>query len=393
MALPANRDLNRLTVHVTLQQLAWSVADGFSAVFLYRQGLTPAAIFVAIAVIFALRFLLRPLVLAVVGWSGLKTTLIAGVVLCALQAALLAPVGGLDLWLIAYLIVASLAGVFYWPTYHALFATVGDAERRGAQIGVRQTLAAAAGIVGPAAGGLALTFGGPKLAFGAAAAAAMVSIVPLLGCADRPVARIAPAGAYRAARRGALLFVTDGWIISTSAWAWGLVVFQALGERFDAFGVALAAAALAGAIAGLALGRSIDAGGAPRAVRLSALVLAATLVAKALCGESAIAVLVVAIGSAALGGLYAPSLMTALYNEAKASPCPLRYHLALEAGWDIGAVLACLAGAAVLTLGASLQVVILLALPLTGLQALGLRASYAAQRAPIVGFSQEAPRP
>jgi hypothetical protein len=378
MAFPANRDLNRLTVHVTLQQLIWSLADGFSSVFLYRQGLTPAAIFLSIAVIFSLRFLLRPLVLAVVRWIGLKRTMIAGVVLSALQALLLAPVRGLDLALLAYLTVTALTGVFYWPTYHALFATVGDAERRGAQVGLRQALVAAAGIVGPAAGGLALTFGGPSLAFGSAALAAMVAIVPLLGCADRPVARVPPEGAYRAARRGALLFVSDGWIIGIVGCAWGLVVFKALGERYDAFGGVLAAAALAGAIGGLVLGHSIDAGGASRAVSINALVLAAILIAKALCGENAIAVLVVAIGAALLGGLYTPSLMTAIYNEAKASPCPLRYHLALEAGWDVGAVLACLAAAAVLAFGASLQVVILLALPVVALQAVGLWASYTA---------------
>ena len=201
MARPANHDLNRLTLHITLQQIAGSVADGFSAVFLYRQGLKPAAIFVAIGVIFALRFALRPAALAVARRTGLKTTLIVGVSLYALQAALLAPVREVGIALAAYLAVAALAGVFYWPTYHAMFATVGDAERRGVQIGLRQALIAAAGIAGPAAGGLALTFGGPGLAFGAAAAIALVSIAPLIGCADRPIARVAPAGAT--APRGA----------------------------------------------------------------------------------------------------------------------------------------------------------------------------------------------
>ena len=94
-------------------------------------------------------------------------------------------------------------------------------------------------------------------------------------------------------------------------------------------------------------------------------------------------VLTVAIGAALLGGLYTPSLMTAIYNEAKASPCPLRYHLALEAAWDAGAILACLAAAAVLSFGASLQLVIVMALPPIALQAWNLRASYAAGRGEI----------
>jgi len=34
MARSSNSDLNRLTLHSTLQQIAWSVTDAFSAVFL-----------------------------------------------------------------------------------------------------------------------------------------------------------------------------------------------------------------------------------------------------------------------------------------------------------------------------------------------------------------------
>jgi hypothetical protein len=380
MARSDNPDLNRLTLHSTLQQLAASVSDAFSAVFLYRQGLEPTAIFQAMAGVLALRFLLRPSVLPIARRLGLKATLIVGAALLALQAALLAPVRGLDAALLAYVAVAAVAGVLYWPSYHAMFALVGDAERRGAQIGLRQLLIAVAGVGGPAAGGLALAYGGPWLAFGAAAAIELVAIAPLVGCADRPVERDTPPGAYRVALRGALPFAADGWIYSGAGWAWSLIVFRSLGARFDAFGGVLAAAALAGALGGLAFGRALDAGGAPRAAWINAAVLTTTLAAKALCGGQAVAVLFVAVGAALLGGLYNPSLMTAIYNEAKASPCPLRYHLALEAAWDVGGALACLAAATALAWGASLQLVVLLALPLVALQAVGLRASYAARR-------------
>ena len=60
----------------------------------------------------------------------------------------------------------------------------------------------------------------------------------------------------------------------------------------------------------------------------------------------------------------------------------MRYHLALEAAWDAGGGLACLAAAAVLALGANLQSVVLLALPLVALQAVGLSASYASRGGP-----------
>lgn len=55
--------------------------------------------------------------------------------------------------------------------------------------------------------------------------------------------------------------------------------------------------------------------------------------------------------------------MTAVYKEAKSSPCPLRLHFAAEAGWDIGGSLACLFAAAFYAYGASLQMPICLRFP------------------------------
>ncbi len=160
-------------------------------------------------------------------------------------------------------------------------------------------------------------------------------------------------------------------------------MFQALDRRYDAFGGTLAAAALAGALGGLALGRFIDRGHARRVTLVNAATLAGALIAKTICGSDPIAIVAVAVGTTALGGLYAPSLMTAIYNEAKASPCPLRFHFAAEIGWDVGGSLACLAAAAFCAYGASLQAVIALALPMVAVQAFLLDASYAERKSEI----------
>jgi hypothetical protein len=70
--------------------------------------------------------------------------------------------------------------------------------------------------------------------------------------------------------------------------------------------------------------------------------------------------------------------MTAVYNDAKLSACPMRFQFAAEACWDIGSAAACLAAAAACALGISLQTVVLLALPAVGFQAALLRERYAA---------------
>jgi len=373
------RDFERLLVHTGLNQLSWNVSGAFSAVFLLHQGLSIAAIYLCFALILALRFVSRPLVLVTARRIGLRATTFLACVLYAGQAPLLAFVNGPDLALLVYCAATALAQVYYWGCYHAIFAVGGDPARRGAQVGWRQMLTAAVGVVGPAAGGASLTFGGAGLTFGVGAAIQLVSIIPLLGLAYPPFARRAPKGAYRAAARGAGLFVADAWIFCSSNWAWGLIMFVAVGAGYAAYGGAMSAAALAGALGGLFFSRLIDSGRTRRAAWINAAVLAAMLVAKAACGDAPVPVLAVAIGSALFGGLYTPSLMAAVYNESKSSPCPMRYQLALEASWDVGGVAACLVAAAISAAGAPLQAIVLIALPAVPVQAALLVKSYASR--------------
>src|SRR6185312_15402489 len=75
--------------------------------------------------------------------------------------------------------------------------------------------------------------------------------------------------------------------------------------------------------------------------------------------------------------LYVPTLMTAVYNQAKRSPCPLRFHVATEGGWDVGGSAGCLAAAGLLSLGVPISAVILISLPGTFLFLIVLRGYYA----------------
>src|ERR1700722_10026353 len=114
-----------------------------------------------------------------------------------------------------------------------------------------------------------------------AGAIELAAIVPLLGMVEPPIALVAPPGAFAFYKRGILLLGSDGWIFNISAWAWSLIMFQALAARYDVFGGVLAAAALAGALSGMVLGRFIDMGHTRRATRGNAITLARTVGAKA----------------------------------------------------------------------------------------------------------------
>lgn len=117
-----------------------------------------------------------------------------------------------------------------------------------------------------------------------------------------------------------------------------------------------------GGVGGLVFGGFIDAGHTGRAVGLNAWVLTGLVLLKAVCVGDPVAMATAALISNALGGLYLPTLMTAIYNEAKAAPCTLRFHFATEGGWDAGGSVACLVAAAAWSAGVPPSFVLLLSL-------------------------------
>ena len=143
---------------------------------------------------------------------------------------------------------------------------------------------------------------------------------------------------------------------------WNLALFASLGEHFDAFGGAIAAAGVAAAIGSLVVGRLIDTG-RPRhslAVAYGAAALALLLKGAAFAHP------VLAVLATALGALVVPMTATAmlapLYAMARQSPCVLRFSMATEGGWDLGCASACLISAAMLQSGASFRLPILIGL-------------------------------
>jgi hypothetical protein len=148
---------------------------------------------------------------------------------------------------------------------------------------------------------------------------------------------------------------------------WNIALFLSLKENFLNYGGALAIAAVVGAVTGLLLGRHIDAGGGGRAVIVALTGLAVVvLVRAASLGHPALAVVANALANVG-NCLYTPTLMTAVYNLAKQSPCTLRFHAATEGGWDVGGSIGSLVAAALLWSGVSLGATLLL--PLFGIVA------------------------
>jgi hypothetical protein len=361
MSFFGNKTVNLLNLHYGIHSLALSGGDAFFAAYLLKAGVPVPGVLLSLALILLGRFIIRPGVIGVSARWGLRRILVAGTLLSAMQYPVLAEVHGVGPVLIGLIAISAIGGTVYWSTYHAYFAALGDDAHRGQQIGVREAIAAVVGIASPLLTGWLLVSFGPRVAFGATASFVALAALPILWTPDVRVARSVP-GAFKAAVPGMLLFMADGWVAAGSVFVWQIVLFVSLGQRLTVYAGALAIAALAGAIGGLFLGRHIDAGHGMRAVSYAFSTFALIVVLRAAsAGNAAVAVVANALG--ALGGcLYIPTLMTAVYTQAKRSPCTLRFHVATEGGWDLGGAGGLCAAALLVRFGQPLWMGILLSL-------------------------------
>ena len=361
MAYFRNNTVNLLNLHYGLHSFAASGSGAFFGVFLLKAGVPAPVVLLSIAGILLGRFLIRPSVLIFAKRFGVKPLLIAGTIVTSLQYPLLADVDGIGVGLFVVCAASAIGDTFYWTNYHAYFAALGDAEHRGHQVGAREAVAAVVGVIGPLATGWSLTALGPRIAFGAAAAVMMLAALPIVWTPNVAVPQ-ETSGTLRTAMPGILLFAADAFIAGSYVFVWQIALFLSLGESFSAFGGAMALAAFAGAVGGLLLGRLVDAGHGTR-VAIVALVtmVASTMLQAVSVGNAPLAVLANASG-ALVACLHVPVLGTAIYNQAKRSPCTLRFHIATEAGWDLGGASALLVAAGLLHAGVPIGTCLLLSL-------------------------------
>ena len=358
MAFFRNSSINLLNLHYGIHCIALNGGAAFFAIYLLKSGIPVPGVFVSLALILAGRLVVRPIVIGLAARWGLRTMVVVGTVLSALQYPLLAEVNGVGTTLAGLIAMSAVADTVYWSTYHAYFAALGDDDLRGQQIGVREAIAAVAGVASPLLTGWMLVAFGPRVAFGATSGIVALAALPLLWAPNVKVRHRVP-GAFRAAVSGTLLFVADGWIAAGYVFAWQIALFASLDQSLLAYGGALAFAALVGAMGSLTLGRHIDAGRGKQAVWYAFGTFALIVVLRAVAtGNATIAVLANALG--AFGAcLYIPTVMTAVYTMAKRSPCTLRFHVATEGGWDVGGAMGLLAAALATGLGVGLWASIL----------------------------------
>lgn len=346
--MPGLSQFRLLTLHYALYQLSAALAGGFVGAYLLRLGFSLPCALLAYAGLLGARFGLRFLALGVTRRLGYRATVATGAALASLQFLPLMRVEN-PAWLAAWLLIVAVAEALYWPVFHAATAVIGASGARGRDLGLRIALGSLIGVAGPLAGGCLLERVGPYAAFNLGATLAFLSVFPLLRLREIPAG---PVPSLRETVRftdrvGILAFAADGWMSSGLGIAWPMALFLLLGSRYDAFGAANAIAGLLGAVVGIVCGRGIDRGQRDRWLVVVSLALALGFALRAGANWSPMAAAVANATGAMVMGLYVPVLMSAIYERAETSGAAYRFHLAAEAGWDVGAVSGCVVAAVV----------------------------------------------
>lgn len=353
--------IRRTTIHYSIQAFAQAAGGIFMLAFLLKAGVPVPIALLYQAGIVGGRFLIRPAVLPLAIRFGIKPLLIAGTLLTAGTYLFVGQVKEPG-WPLALLCAySSLGYLLYWLCYHAYFAALGDPDRRGGQVGLREAIVAGVGVVAPLLGAWSLTTMGGPATFALVAAIMACAALPLIGAPNVAVSREAPSD-YRVPRTALGLMVGDGFMAAGFYFTWLVALFVSLGESFAAFGGAAAAAALTGAVGGLVLGRAVDAGRGRRAVVIAYGCVTAVVLMRAFSLHTPwLAVLANAAGGL-LAAIVTPVMMTPVYNLSKASRCTARFHVATEGAWDIGCFAGCLGAAGLSALGLPLSAPILTSL-------------------------------
>ncbi len=340
MAIFKNKSFNLIYVHAALQALVMHGGEGFAFVYLLKAGISTSVVLVCIAAMFASRLLFRMAVVPVVLRFGLRNTLIISVIVEGGSYLILPLVTEAGPLLYLYLGLWAASSSFYWTTYHAYVAQLGNNENRGAQVSAMEFFGMMAGIAAPLMMGFLLTWFNPWVGFGCVAATMFLAAAPFLFGPQVAIARQAELSRSTSNTARLILF-TDGIRSASTHFMWLIVLFLTLGSSYVAFGGALALAGITGAVMGLFVGKWIDVGHGVNAARFG--YGAMTLSAIFKCFGFHIPWTAVAANAtyAAAWPSYATTLNSQVYNLARSSPCALRFHVVAEGGWDMGMTFGC----------------------------------------------------
>ncbi len=273
-----SRQLEELYLSVAIQDFALAAVVLFEPIYLYGLGFSIRDILMYYIVVYALYYILVPLGGKFVARFGPERSIAISTVFLVFYYASLFLVPDWNWFFWVAPVMFAFQKMFYWPAYHTDFMVASDQGERGKEYSGLWSLSTLMYILGPAAGGLLITFFGFHGLFTFVILTIIVSSVPLF------VSKVKPP-------RESFSYWESFWQPFTRFHLRSTLGYLALGEElillviwpifialtfksFASIGGAVAAATLVTALVTLYIGKVIDQGRRPLALRWASIITA-----------------------------------------------------------------------------------------------------------------------
>ncbi|MEA3272352.1 MAG: hypothetical protein U9P90_01640 [Patescibacteria group bacterium] len=175
-----SRQMKELFSSVLILNFATSAVAIFEPIYLYTLGFSLRGILIFYLLIYILYFVLLPLGGKIARMQGYEHVMLFSAPFLILYYLALFAIPFHYLFVVVAILAISIRKILYWPGYHADFARFGEKKERGREISNLYLIAALVSVVGPATGGLIITFLGFKVLFVMVAVLILLSNIPLL---------------------------------------------------------------------------------------------------------------------------------------------------------------------------------------------------------------------
>ncbi|NQU83600.1 MAG: hypothetical protein HQ536_02720 [Parcubacteria group bacterium] len=175
-----SKQMKELFSSVMILNFATSAVALFEPIYLYTIGFSLRGILVFYLIVYILYFFLLPLGGKIARAQGYEHVMLFSAPFLILYYLALFAIPFNYLFVVVAILALTIRKILYWPGYHADFAQFGEKKERGREISNLYLLGAFVAMIGPAIGGLVITFLGFKVLFIMASVLILLSNIPLL---------------------------------------------------------------------------------------------------------------------------------------------------------------------------------------------------------------------
>jgi MFS family permease len=352
-----------VNIHFFLLFLAFGFAESFGPVYFYKMGLDVSDIATYWALFFVIRILIRPVIIHLCHKFDLKSVFCTSIVLFSGRYVFYSLVKEPGSLMAGLLLYESITSTLYWVIYHSYFAALASSEKAGVQVATRDMMLLLARLISPFLMSLCLDEFGFGSTFLVAGLISITSVLPLIMKPMREM-HIKDFSWKRARvvdKSGALLYGVTGVHEYSHLFLWRIALYLQVGS-YVGFGALLSLAILFQIIGNFLVGKHFDRSMSTKLPTIGLIITAFALIGRATISSSIPMILALDILSVLGGVLYGPYVSAINYQRSKSSGSTLMFQFWSETGWDIGCIVTLSIGAACLSLGVPIKMVMLLGL-------------------------------